>query len=82
MFSVLCVVNQKIIFYKILDQPELFFSLNFSLNHNLCSVAGIRTLRSCGPNLLFDRSLGDCNMATAVKCERDPVISSTSLFKN
>lgn len=38
------------------------------------SVAGIRTLRSCGANLLFDRLLGDCNIATAVKCVRDPVI--------
>lgn len=39
------------------------------------SVAGIRTLRSCGASLLFDRSLGDCNIATAVRCVRDPVIS-------
>ncbi|XP_037025483.1 cell wall integrity and stress response component 2-like [Bradysia coprophila] len=35
-------------------------------------VAGVRTLRTCGANLLFDRSLGDCNVATTVKCVRDP----------
>ncbi|KAJ6646288.1 Peritrophin-44 [Pseudolycoriella hygida] len=35
-------------------------------------VAGVRTSRACGPNLFFDRVLGDCNIATNVKCVRDP----------
>lgn len=34
-------------------------------------VLGIRTERSCGDNLLFDKSIGDCNAANAVKCVRD-----------
>ncbi|KAJ6643059.1 Peritrophin-44 [Pseudolycoriella hygida] len=36
----------------------------------LC-VSGIRTLRTCGENLFFDKAIGDCNVASSVKCERD-----------
>lgn len=34
-------------------------------------MAGIRTLRSCGENLRFDKSIGDCNVASSVQCEKD-----------
>lgn len=34
-------------------------------------VAGVRTLQSCGESLLFDKSIGDCNVASSVQCERD-----------
>ncbi|XP_037046953.1 peritrophin-44-like [Bradysia coprophila] len=34
-------------------------------------VAGVRTLKTCGTNLLFDKSIGDCNAASKIQCVMD-----------
>lgn len=34
-------------------------------------VTGIRTLRKCGENLIFDKSIGDCNTASSGQCVKD-----------
>lgn len=39
-------------------------------SYYLC-VAGIRTLKKCAENLLFDKTIGDCSAASSVQCEKD-----------
>lgn len=39
-------------------------------SYYLC-VSGIRTLQKCKDNLLFDKSIGDCNAAGSVMCITD-----------